>query len=48
MEKVILLLFIGLSIELYYKPRLEYLEEESIFILFYSVKNTRKRLIFKI
>ena len=48
MFSVLLLLLIVLGTELYFKPRLEYLEEESILILFYSAKNTRKRLIFKI
>jgi len=36
------------QIEKIFSPRLEYLEEDSLLILFYSAKNTRKRLIFKI
>jgi hypothetical protein len=43
------ILFIAvLYIELRFSPRVEYLEEESLLILFYGEKNTRKRKIFKL
>jgi len=45
---LIILLIIALIIEKLFSPRLDYLEEESVIILFYGTKNTRKRIIFKI
>jgi hypothetical protein len=45
---IILLLLIALAIEIQFSPRVEYLEKESLLILFYGAKNTRKRKIFKL
>lgn len=47
MTIIISLLFI-LLIEKLYSPRLDFIKESSLLILFYGGKNTRKRLIFKI
>ena len=46
---ILLMLFIAvLFIEWKFSPRVEYLEKESLLILFFTAENTRKRLIFKI
>jgi len=46
---ILLILFIlALVAELIWSPRVEYLEKESLLILFFTAENTRKRLIFKI
>ena len=46
---LLLILFIAvLLIEKLYSPRLSYVEESSVLILFWRGKNTRKRKIFKI
>jgi len=48
-EVIIIVLFIVIILtEKLYSPRLEYIEESSVLILFYGAKNTRKRKIFKI
>jgi len=47
--KTILILLIGIFIEKFYSPRLSWVKESSVLLLFYSAKNIRKRLIlFKI
>jgi hypothetical protein len=45
---ILLLLIAVLFVELRFSPRVEYLEKESLLILFYGAKNTRKRKIFKL
>lgn len=47
---ILFILFIAvLYTELRFSPRLEYLEKESLLILFFTAKNKeRKRLIFKL
>ena len=45
---LLILLIAVLFIEHKFSPRVEYLEKESLLILFFTAKNTRKRLIFKI
>lgn len=43
-----IILLLALVVELIWSPRVEYLEKESLLILFFTAKNTRKRKIFKL
>jgi len=43
-----ILFIIALVAELIWSPRLDYIEQSSVLILFYGGKNTRKRKIFKL
>lgn len=43
--KTLLILLIGILIEKVYRPRLSWVKESSVLLLFYSAKNVRKRII---
>jgi hypothetical protein len=49
---VLIILFLGVLVEIVYSPRIDYLKDESLLILYYSSKTNgikeRKRLIYKI
>lgn len=48
MITLLILFILTLLVEKIWSPRVDYIEESSILILFWRGKNTRKRKIFKL